>query len=503
MRRLLIFFLVVTTFTSCKSDSKNETTEPTKQPNIIFILADDLGWADLPNYGNEFNEAPNIETLASQGMQFTNAYAANPVCSPTRASIQTGQYPARIGINDFIPGHWLPYEKLKVPTNKTQFLPLSYETIGEAMKRSGYATGYFGKWHLGHTEKHYPKNQGYDTSVVQRGGSFFNFNDEMYPKTDFPKDKSLSEAITDLGLDFIEKNQKKPFFLFLAHYDVHVQLDAQNELIDKYVKKPKASNYPSNAVYAAMIENIDSSVGRIMTNLKKLNLEDDTIIVFFSDNGGLVSRYDKKPLLAKDKLHYYKSDSLQYIASSNKPLRAEKGTLFEGGIREPFIVKWPGKTKPGTISESIISSIDLFPTFVDMAKGTFSETQMIDGKSIVPELLGEQPDTERAIFWHYPVYHHGVPASAIRKGNYKLIHFLDDDHLELYNLKTDIGELKNIASFQTEKANELFSLLQNWRKNVDAAMPIMNPNFDESRKEEFGHHPGIEDTLNGTVTKKS
>lgn len=498
-----IFLLFIVLLSGCKSKTKEEITDEERPPNIVFILADDLGWADLPVYGNKFNEAPNIEKLAHQGMLFTNAYAANPVCSPTRASIQTGQYPARIGINDFLSGHWRPFEKLRVPVNKTQYLPLGYETIGEAMKRSGYTTGYFGKWHLGSTEKHRPKNQGYDTSVVHRGGRFFEYNEQMLPKTDFPKEKILSEALTDLSIDFIENNRSEPFFLFLAHYDVHVQLDAQDELIEKYMKKPSVDGYPSNAIYAAMIENIDTSVGRIMNRLTALNLAEDTIIVFFSDNGGLIRRFDEIPLLAKDKLHYYEGDSLQYISTSNRPLRAEKGTVYEGGIREPLIVKWPKKVKKGTQSDAIVSSIDFFPTFVDMVNGELSKTQITDGKSIVPELLGEATDTNRALFWHYPVYHHAVPASAIRKGNWKLIHFLDDDHVELYNLKNDIGESSDLAASETAKRDELFGLLQEWRKEVEAAMPIENPDFDPLKRKVWGRHPTFEDMINGTETELS
>jgi len=494
MKKIIQIIFILAFIFSCKSkESENKETKP---PNIVFILADDLGWADLPSYGNKFNEAPNIEKLASQGVQFNNAYAANPVCSPTRASIQTGQYPARIGINDFLPGHWRPYEQLIVPTNKTQYLPLDYETIGEVLQKAGYKTGYFGKWNLGFTEKHYPKNQGYDESVVYNGGGFFDYNETMAPQTNFPEGTVLSEALTNLSVDFIDKNKDQPFFLFLAHYDVHVQLEAQDELIKKYLNKPKVDGYPSNAVYAAMVENVDTSVGRIMNKLEELNLSDNTIVVFFSDNGGLVSRFDEIPLVAKRNLHYYENDSLQYIASSNKPLRAEKGTVFEGGIREPLIVKWPGKTKAGTKSDALIGGIDFFPTFAEMANAKISN-QIIDGKSIVPDIIGESKDYERVIFWHYPVYHHDVPAGAVRKGDWKLIQFFDDNHLELYNLKNDIGETKDFTDEYPEKTKELFTLMEGWRNSVDAAMPVENPNFDENKRHEWGRHPDRDDIQSG------
>lgn len=225
-------------------------------PHIIFILADDLGWADLPVYGNKFNDAPNITRLASQGKLFTNAYAAAPVCSPTRASIQSGQYPARVGIIDFIPGHWRPHEKLRVASNRTQYLPEDIYTLGELMKDAGYATGYFGKWHLGGSPEHLPESQGYDESVVYCGGGYFGFGERLHPPRDFSRDKVLSEALTDLSIRFIENNKEQPFFLFPGHYDVHVQLDADTTLIHKYLKKEKVDNYPGNAIYAAMIQNL-------------------------------------------------------------------------------------------------------------------------------------------------------------------------------------------------------------------------------------------------------
>ncbi len=467
-------------------------TEETSPPNIVFILADDLGWADLPNYGNQFNEAPNLERLSREGMQFSNAYAACPVCSPTRASIQAGQYPARVGIIDFITGHWRPYEEVIVPINRTQYLPDSIITIGEAMKSAGYATGYYGKWHLGNAERFLPGAQGYDDWRIHRRGVFYNLKsrDAIYPRDEqLTDDQRLSEVLTDYGVDFIEKNKDRPFFLFLAHYDVHVQLDADSMLIEKYLKKEKPDDYPGNAVYAAMIEHIDRSVGRIMEKLEDLGLEENTMVVFFSDNGGLVKRFDKIPLLAKDKLPIYEGSELQYIASSNRPLRAEKGTVFEGGIREPLIVKWPARIRGGTKSEALISSVDFYPTFVDLAKGELPADQTLDGKSFIPALEGAAPDPDRAIFWHYPVYHHDVPASAVRKGDWKLIHFLVDDHVELYNLAEDIGESKDLSAANPKKVEELMELLEDWRKDTGARLPVKNPDFDAQKRYEWGRHP--------------
>ncbi len=466
-------------------------------PNIIFILADDLGWADLPSYGNTFNEAPSLDRMAREGMRFVNAYAACPVCSPTRASIQSGQYPARVGIIDFLPGHWRPFEEVTVPQNRTQYLPLQIETVGEVMKSAGYSTGYFGKWHLGHTEKHFPKNQGYDESVIFQGSPYYNYNNVLKPPQEFPEEKILSEALTDLSIDFIEKHQDSSFFLTLAFYDVHVQLDADTQLIEKYLAKPNNGNYPGNAIYAAMIEHIDISVGRVLDKLNELGLSQETMVVFFSDNGGLISRFDKVPLIAESKQHYYEGDSLLYIASSNAPLRSEKGTVYEGGIREPMLVYWPGRVPAGSTNEALISSVDFLPTFKELSGYSREVGQTLDGASFTGLLDGKTQQEERAIFWHYPVYHHAVPASAVRKGKWKLIHYLNDDTVDLYDLESDPGETRDLTNTNPDKARELKGLLADWRSSVNAELPVPNPDFDPERRQEWGSHPGREALFSG------
>ena len=466
----------------------NCQTKVEQKPNIVFILADDLGWADLPVYGNRFNEAPNITKLADEGMRFDNAYAACPVCSPTRASIQSGQYPARVGITDFITGHWRPFEEVIVPKNRTQYLPLENITIAEKLKEAGYATGYFGKWHLGRGD-YMPENQGYDEQVVYNGGGFFGYGRRMNPPQEFEEGKVLAEALTDLSIDFIQRNKEKPFFLFLSHYDVHVQLDAQQELISKYLAKEEVDGYPSNVVYAAMIENIDKSVGRIESKLKELDLEENTMVIFFSDNGGLVSRFDKIPLHAKSKLHIYQGDTMQYIASSNAPLRAEKGTVYEGGVREPFIVKWPGKIREGSMNTSLVASVDFYPTFLEIAGVSRSPEQELDGESLVDILTKSEEKPDRALYWHYPVYHHDVPKSVIRKGKYKLIENLVDCSLELYDLSVDISETNNLAASLPDIAKKLHGELQAWQDTIGAEFPEPNPDFDPERRHEWGRHP--------------
>jgi uncharacterized sulfatase len=463
-----------------------------RKPNIVFILADDLGWADLPVYGNKFNEAPNLTKLAAQGIRFTNAYAACPVCSPTRASIMSGQYPARVGIIDFIPGHWRPYEEVTVPSNRTQFLPEQIVTIGESLQKAGYVTGYFGKWHLGEEPEHHPLKRGFNEANVGQGY----FNTKFDPPREQSPDKIISQRLTEFSNEFIEKNKDKPFFLYLAHWDVHVKLDADKPMIDKYLRKPKVASYPCNAIYAAMIENIDISAGKIMQKLKDLGLDENTIIIFFSDNGGIITenKYpgipeEMMPMIMPSKIDIYKDSPLKYVVTSNAPLRNQKGTVYEGGIREPMIVRWPGKIKAGLVSDAIVSSVDLYPTLLDVAGAGKPANQILDGKSLLPVWLENKYDPERAIYWHYPVYHHDVPAGAIRKGNWKLIENLVNGNVTLYNLSTDISESTDLSRVFPEKTKELYSLLKEWQKEVKAEFPKPNPDFNVDKRHEWGIHP--------------
>jgi len=485
--RLILLLTGVLILTAC--NPKPIDTLSGSRPNIVFILADDMGWADLPIYGNRFNEAPRLTQMAEEGIRFTDAYAACPVCSPTRASIMSGQYPARVGVIDFITGHWRPYEEVIVPLNRQQFLPEEILTMGELLKDAGYATGYFGKWHLGSEERHQPGNQGFETVNVYKGGGFFSYASRMSTPIEVEGGKVLSEALTDLSLDFIRGHTESPFLLYLAHYDVHVQLDADSTLIDKYLQKDKVAGYPCNAVYAAMIEHVDNSVGRILDELDALGLSENTLVVYFSDNGGLVSRFDRIPLLAKSKQYIYQGDTLLYVASSNAPLRAEKGTIYEGGIREPMIMWWPGTLDPGEANNAIISSVDFLPTFADLAGTELPVEQVFDGMSLVNLMEGSAPDPERAIFWHYPVYHHDEPASVVRKGKWKLIHKLVSDRCSLYDLESDIGETTDLSQTESETVEKLYQLLEEWRNDCGAEFPVPNPGFDPERRFEWGRHP--------------
>ena len=440
-----------------------------EKPNFVFILIDDMGWPDLGCYGHPFHETPNIDRLAAQGMRFTDAYAACPVCSPTRASIIAGQYPARVGITDFITGHWRPYEKLRVPINRQQYLPLEAVTIAEALKPAGYTSGLFGKWHLGGRD-HYPDKQGFDSMLVS-SGSHVKF--QTTPPIDVGDDPYLAETLTTECEKFIKANRDRPFCAFLTHYAVHIPLQARQELIEKYEKKPKPATGVNNPIYAAMVEHVDQSVGRILKTIDDLDLAKRTVVVFFSDNGGLRQIYTGNGP----------------IVSTNAPLRDEKGTLYEGGVREPLIVRWPNVIEPGSVCDTPVTSVDFYPTFLEIAEAKPAPEHTLDGQSILPLLTQSGEFKDRAIYWHYPHYHHSTPAGSIREGEWKLIEFYEDHRFELYNLKDDIGEKNNLAHSLPEITRSLHQKLIAWRKSVGAEMPSVNSDFDPIRAREWGKHP--------------
>ena len=465
---LLVAVLSGLTLQAADDTGKSADAEK-RPPNIVLFLVDDMGWIDSACYGNPFHETPNIDRLASQGMRFTDAYAACPVCSPTRASIMTGRYPATVNLTDFIPGHWRPWDKLVVP-KFNQELPHSEVTIAEALKPAGYVSASFGKWHLGGAT-HNPDSQGFDEMLVTGGRHFFpNFS--TTPRAEVADGAYLADVLTDRAERFMEQHRDEPFFLYLPHYAVHIPLEAKQELIAKYERKqPKPPGRVNNPVYAAMVEHIDQSLGRIMAKLDELRLTDDTLLVFFSDNGGLYQRFDKQgdPVMV------------------NTPLRDEKGSLYEGGIREPLIVRWPGHVPAGTECSVPVSSVDLLPTFAELAgpktKGTLANR--IDGESLVPLLTqrGELP--ARSLFWHYPHYHHTTPAGAIRKGDLKLIEYFDDGHVELYDLKNDLSEKHDLTAERPDVAKSMQQELASWRKSVGANMPTPNPDYDPAKASQF------------------
>ena len=432
-------------------------------PNILLVLIDDMGWADLGCYGSPFHETPHIDRLASQGVRFTDFYAAGAVCSPTRASIQSGQNQARLRITDFIPGHSFPFEKLTVPKVCGE-LPLDIVTPAEALKEAGYVSGYFGKWHLG-GEGFLPSEQGYDVSLVS-SGQHFAPRFRTIPPVKVEDGTYLGDFLTDRTIDFIKENGERPFFVQLSHYAVHIPLEARTDLIEKYHRKPKPATGINNPIYAAMVEHVDDSVGRLMAALDYLELADDTLLIVTSDNGGLrQSAGARGP-----------------IVCSNAPLRDEKGTLYEGGIRVPLIIRWAGVAPAGRECDEPTSTIDFWSTFADLASVSPPDDQPLDGLSLLPLLKAPDSQLDRAaLYWHYPHYHHSRPAGAIRARDWKLIEFFDGTPPELYQLSSDLSEEHNLAAEHPERVTELREKLSDWRASVGAVMPTPNPNHDPAR----------------------
>ena len=440
----------------CKSTSAIFSPKTSKErPNIIFILADDLGFAELGCYGNKFNETSNLDKLAARGTIFTHAYASAPVCSPYRAALMTGQYPARVGITDYL------------RPNDPKHLSTDHITIAERLKRAGYTTGIIGKWHLtgyaNHGAKEVPPSKhGFDEVIISEnrgigGGSYFypyHFNKEINKR--LPGEEYLVDRCNLEAVEFIDRHKEDPFFLYLSHYAVHTRLQGKDELVAKYEKKPgagKGNRAPRNNPHlAAQLESIDEGVGMIMKKLDELGLTENTVLIFTSDNGG------------------------EDLVTSNAPLRAGKSTLYEGGIREPLIICWPKVTKPGTVCNTPTCNIDFYPTFLQLAGLKPDPAQYLDGVSILPLLKNPKAKLDRnTLYWHYPLkkphFLGGRSAGAIRQGDFKLIEFFDNGEVELYNLTEDIQEKDNLARKMPEKADELQKQLAEWREDVGAKFP--------------------------------
>jgi len=439
-----------------------------EKPNIILVFIDDLGWKDIGCYGNDFVETPHIDKLASMGVRFTDAYAAGAVCSPTRCAVQSGQNQARIGITAHIPGHWRPFERVITPLT-TMALPLDTFTVAEALKETGYRTGYIGKWHLGGGAGFQPNDQGYDFTAVI-GGPHLPGKYRVQGRKDLqPKPNQYrTDFEADLSIDFIKENKDRPFFLMLSPFAVHIPLGAMSEKVEKYREKAKASGRSlPHPVYAAMVEHCDDMVGRIVDAVEAEGLTQKTMIVFTSDNGGLRSRYDYR-------------ESADDIVTSMAPLKGEKGSLHEGGVRVPLIIKYPPLAQAGAVCSEPAISYDYYPTFVDLAGGTLPEFQTIDGMSLRPLFKQPQAKLDRgALHWHYPHFHHDRPASSIRERDWKMIEYLDGTKdTELYHLAADIGETKNLAKEKPGRVEDLKKKLKKWRHRVSARMPIPNPSYD-------------------------
>jgi arylsulfatase A-like enzyme len=437
------------------------------KPNVVFILADDLGWTDLGCQGSNYYESPNIDKLAASGLRFTSGYTCGPNCQPTRAALMSGQYGPRTGIytvGDIDRFNWR--SRTLRPADNAEHVPADRELLGAAIKRAGYATGMFGKWHLGNNDANHPGKRGFDEAFVSAGR---HFNFKTNPPVEHDDDEYLADFLTDHAVDFIKRHKAEPFFLYLPHFGVHSPHQAKEEMIARFRDKPKAGSREKGGhfdpTYAAMIASVDESVGRVVTTLQELGLDKNTLVIFSSDNGG-VGGYERWGINGGS-------------ITDNAPLHGGKGMLYEGGIRVPYIFSWPGVIPAGKICDEPINSVDLYPTLLELT-GAASPPQQLDGESYLSLLKsgGKASLNREAIFWHFPGYlgaggdsWRTTPVGAIRAGDWKLHEFFEDGHVELYNLRDDLGETQNLVDELPEKAAELQAKLVAWRQDVGAPMP--------------------------------
>ncbi len=449
---------------------------PNEPLNFVILLADDLGWTDLTSYGSDLHATPNIDRLAAESVKFTDAYAAAPVCSPTRASILTGKYPARLHMTIWRESsNNPPLKRPVIPPITVGDLPHSQTTIAEVLHRAGYLTAHVGKWHLGGAS-HYPQTHGFDANI---GGSlwgapatFFHpySGDQRYghefryvPHLEFGKEGDyLTDQLTDAAIDVLDHAGERPFFLNMCWYTVHTPIEARQEAVDRYTAKLKPGMNHVNPTYAAMVESLDQNVGRILAKLEDLGVADRTVVIFSSDNGGFVNKFNGQTV------------------TNNHPLRSGKGSLYEGGVRVPLLIRWPGVAPKGAVCRQPVSTIDFYPTILEMAglPGDAEHNATVDGKSLAPLLKDPRATLDRKVMcWHYPHYYPTTsPVSSIRHGNWKLLEYHEDQHLELYDLENDLSEEHNLAEKQPSKATELRDKLHAWRESVDAQMPEPNVN---------------------------
>jgi arylsulfatase A-like enzyme len=433
-------------------------SSPERKPNFVFILIDDMGFKDLGFMGSRYYETPNIDKLAGEGVVFMNAYSNAPNCAPTRACLMSGQYTPRHGIYT-VGTSERGQSKLRmlIPTPNKIDLDSKVVTIPQALKPAGYTSACIGKWHLGTKSPYRPVDRGFDIAFERNHSGHFSKEGEY-----------LTNRLTDEAIKFIETGRNRPFFLYLSHHAVHTPIQAKKQLIEKY-KKKEPDDIHNNPTYAAMIESLDQNVGRLMAKLDELGLRDNSVVFFFSDNGGYAN------------------------ATSMAPLRGSKGMLYEGGVRVPMIVRWPGVTRAGSVCDVPVIGIDFYPTMLEMAGAPQPSGRILDGVSIVPLLKGKETLNREAIFWHFPAYlepyndnqwpWRTTPAGAVRQGDWKLIEFFEDGKIELYNLKDDLGEKNDLAETMPDKAEELHRMLIEWRKSVDAPVPTeKNPDYDPAAR---------------------
>jgi arylsulfatase A-like enzyme len=444
------------------------------KPNLVFILADDLGYTDVACFGSKYYQTPNIDRLASEGIRFTSGQTCGPNCQPTRAALMSGQYMPRTGVYTVGSIDRFDWRSRPLrPVDNVTKLPLDKITIAQSLKKAGYATAMFGKWHLGDDTEHHPGKRGFDEAIVS-AGQHFDFATD--PPVEYPKGTYLADFLTDKAEAFIRKHKEGPFFLYLPHFGVHAPHQAKPDLIEKFKGKPAAGGHHDPA-YAAMIYSVDESVGRITKLLDELKLADNTVVIFCSDNGG-VGGYAREGIRKENSI------------TDNAPLRGGKGMLYEGGIRVPYIVRWPGKIPKGTQCAEPINSVDLYPTLLELAGAEPPANYPLDGASYVKLLTsgGKARLGREAIYWHFPGYlgagqdaWRTKPAGAIRAGDWKLIEFFEDKHVELYNLANDLSETNNLAEKLPDKAKELHAKLVAWRTALQAPMPT--PNTEKNQPE--------------------
>lgn len=458
VRRISPVWFVLAGLVSWSGSTGGAETPPAnspiaRPPNVILVLVDDLGWRDLSCQGSEFYETPAIDGLAAEGIRFTRGYAACTVCSPSRAAIMTGQYPARLHITDWIAGHEKPDAKL-LPPDWTKHLPLETTTVAERLKDAGYATASIGKWHLG-GPRFFPEHQGFDRNI---GGC-----DKGHPPSyvapygiptlpDGPAGEYLTDREAGEAVGFITAHRDEPFFLYLPHYCVHTPIEGKPDATARYAAKQVTGQRPRNDAYAAMVESVDDAMARILDTLDTLGIREQTAIIFTSDNGG------------------------QARITDNRPLRAGKGSAYEAGVRVPLIVSWPGVTRPGSTTDVPAISHDIPATILALSGAGPEPDQPMDGRDLTAVLGGDSLDRD-ALFWHYPHYHPGgaTPYSAILAGSWRLVHFYEDDRDELYDLSTDPGETHDLAPTEPERRTALRAQLDAWLADTAAQMPVPNP----------------------------
>ena len=440
------------------------------KPNVVFILADDLGWADLGVYGADLHETPNLDRFAASGVRFTNAYTASPVCSPTRASILTGKHPARLHMTIWREAaHHPPLDRKLLTPRTMDHLPHDEVTLGEVFKQAGYVTAHVGKWHLG-TAEYYPQTQGYDYNV---GGTlwgapqtfFYPYSGDRYFREpryvphleDGKSGEYLTDRLTDEAVEILERHKDQPLYLQLWYHTVHTPIEGKPNVAERYRRKIKSGMNHKNAHYAAMVESMDENVGRVLAKLEELNLVDKTIVVFSSDNGGFINPWQGEPV------------------TDNTPLRSGKGSLYEGGVRVPTVIRAPGVTSQGGVADTPISSVDFFPTLLSLAG--LSSGVRTDGTNITPLLRDPSARLNReALYFHYPHYYATTtPVSSVRVGDWKLMEYYEDGKLELYNLAEDPGEQNDLSTKRRDAASGLRERLHVWLDEVGAQLPVPSP----------------------------